>query len=635
MKVYQIKPLAFLFKLRLKNGLKANLVVELGRRIHITRVKRDLEPIRSSYVKLLKDALRNALVLDIEQVDTDRIVVLRLRKGKKEYRLVLELFSGGAMLLLDEEGRIEHVVKKPGIRVKELKKGEKYELKAKRDPAELSAEEFLSMARKTKKDLVRFLVIEVGLASELAEEACAAAGVNKNADPKELSDSELLSVLEAVKNLILSVKSGSLKPTLYVEDGDYVAFSPIPLRVYSGYKSKSYKTFNELLDDYFSTIEARELASPVQAEIEKLKLVLKQQEEHARKLEEASRKYREVANAILANLNPLNQLLRALKQMREELGDWNSVQRAIGELKEKGIAPYTAVESINPNKAELLVKLNGKSVKLDFRISPSSNAQRYFELAKEYAEKAKGALRAKEGVEKRIKELEQKFVEKVEKLPILLKRRAWYERFRHFFSSEGFLVLAGLDASQNEVLVKKYMEKDDIFMHADIHGAPVVIIKCEGRTPGQQTLLEAAVFAASYSKAWREGLAGVDVYWVYADQVSKTPPSGMYLPKGSFMVRGRRNYVKNVPLKLAIGLVKENSFLKLVSGPVSAVENQTDNYVIVVPGTKRREDAVEKIKELLSKNLEDREKKIVQRIDASEFLLLLPLGGIRIVEKRG
>jgi len=62
-----------------------------------------------------------------------------------------------------------------------------------------------------------------------------------------------------------------------------------------------------------------------------------------------------------------------------------------------------------------------------------------------------------------------------------------------------FLVIAGRDAHQNEVIVKRYMKPSDIYVHAGFSGATTVIIK----NPTNQivppaTLNEAAVMAISY-----------------------------------------------------------------------------------------------------------------------------------------
>src|SRR5690606_27678794 len=128
----------------------------------------------------------------------------------------------------------------------------------------------------------------------------------------------------------------------------------------------------------------------------------------------------------------------------------------------------------------------------------------------------------------------------------------WFEKFRWFLSSDGFLVLGGRDAGTNEIVVKRHMEPRDIYLHSDIHGAPSVIIKSQGKEIPETTIQEAAVFAASFSSAWTRGFSSLDVYWVHPEQVSKTPKSGEFVARGAFIIRGSRNYIRGVPLKIAV-----------------------------------------------------------------------------------
>lgn len=59
----------------------------------------------------------------------------------------------------------------------------------------------------------------------------------------------------------------------------------------------------------------------------------------------------------------------------------------------------------------------------------------------------------------------------------------WFEKFIWFITSENYLVIGGRNAQQNEALVKRYMDKTDLFMHSELHGAAVVILKNpSGRT---------------------------------------------------------------------------------------------------------------------------------------------------------
>lgn len=73
-----------------------------------------------------------------------------------------------------------------------------------------------------------------------------------------------------------------------------------------------------------------------------------------------------------------------------------------------------------------------------------------------------------------------------------------------FISSEGLRIRVGRNNSQNDLLTLKSSFKSDIWLHTQkIHGSHV-IISCEGKEPGETTLLEAAKLAAYYSQA-RDG----------------------------------------------------------------------------------------------------------------------------------
>lgn len=49
-------------------------------------------------------------------------------------------------------------------------------------------------------------------------------------------------------------------------------------------------------------------------------------------------------------------------------------------------------------------------------------------------------------------------------------------------------------------------------------------------------------FYISFSVAW-DAKVVTSAWWVHSAQVSKTAPTGEYLTAGSFMVRGKKNYL--------------------------------------------------------------------------------------------
>lgn len=91
-----------------------------------------------------------------------------------------------------------------------------------------------------------------------------------------------------------------------------------------------------------------------------------------------------------------------------------------------------------------------------------------------------------------------------------------------FKSSEGYQILVGKNNRQNDYLTLRLADNDDVWMHTkDIPGSHV-IVKCAGHEPSDQTLFEAAVLAAYYSKARMSAKVPVD----YTKRKNVKKPSG-------------------------------------------------------------------------------------------------------------
>jgi len=211
-----------------------------------------------------------------------------------------------------------------------------------------------------------------------------------------------------------------------------------------------------------------------------------------------------------------------------------------------------------------------------------------------------------------IEEEKRKAEEMVEEEKIVIRKkrkREWYEAFRWMFTSGGFLVIGGRDARTNELIIKKYLEEGDLFFHADVVGAPAVVMK-RGEEAGEGDILEAAIFSASYSRAWRMGLYRVPVFYVRASQVTLSPPSGEYRPRGGAIIKGKREWTE-APLGIYLGF-DERFF-------VSAVER--DNVLFqLLPGRMPRDEAARLI--LKSLNLD--------KSFMDELVPLLPPGDVDV-----
>ncbi len=171
------------------------------------------------------------------------------------------------------------------------------------------------------------------------------------------------------------------------------------------------------------------------------------------------------------------------------------------------------------------------------------------------------------------------------------------------------------------------MENNDIVVHADIHGSPFVIIKGIRQNMSQKTIEEAGQFTVSFSRAWSLGLSSADAYWVYPEQVSKKAPSGTYLKHGSFMVYGQRNYIRNIPLRLAIALFFDEGWAKFYVSPVDPIRILTDVYVEITPGNISREDATKQIMKFFYEVKGSKLKAVPNRKNLiNELIIRLPRG---------
>ena len=264
-------------------------------------------------------------------------------------------------------------------------------------------------------------------------------------------------------------------------------------------------------------------------------------------------------------------------------------------------------------------------IKLFLDKSVNENASFYFEKSKKAKKKIEGTRKAIEELEKKLKALkskEKKSERRIEKSRgegIVAKKskgKKWYYNFRWFYTTNNFLAVGGKDASTNEILIKKYAESEDLIFHTDMQGSPFFILKTSKKTPKKEDIEEVAQATASFSKAWKLKVMYLEVYYVRSEQVSKKTKAGEYIKKGSFMIYGKRNYLRP-KLRLAIGVSED----EIIVAPVKVVEHKCNKFVVIEPGDREKSKiAIEIIKKLaLKPSFKD------------EVMRKLPSGGSSII----
>ncbi len=253
---------------------------------------------------------------------------------------------------------------------------------------------------------------------------------------------------------------------------------------------------------------------------------------------------------------------------------------------------------------------------LDLTKSIDENAAAYFEKAKKIKKKIEGAENALKESLKKFNELEakkDKFVpEKPKQEKLKERKQEWYEKFRWFVSSEGFLVVGGRDATSNEIVIKKHTDSGDLVLHTDMAGSPFFVVKSEGRAVGEPSKREAADATCTFSRAWKNGLQTSSVFYVNPEQVSKKTQAGEYMGKGAFMIYGKTNYIDN-GVNLAVGL---NTNSQIMSGPLDSVKKHCEKFVVLEQGDEKSSKIAKYIQHKIGGGLD-------------EIIRALPSGGFR------
>ncbi|KAK8070986.1 snRNP-like RNA-binding protein [Apiospora hydei] len=380
---------------------------------------------------------------------------------------------------------------------------------------------------------------------------------------------------------------------------DFHPFLPRQFEEDPAYTVVTFENFNKMVDEFFSSIEGQRLESKLSereaAAKQKLEAARADQNQRIEGLKQTQQLNVRKAGAIQANIERVQEAMDAVNGLIAQGMDWvdigkliererrrgnpvaeiialplklseNTITLLLGEAEEDADMDegYDSDDSESDDDAGNEAKENSQRLQIDINlgVSPWVNAREYYEerktaVVKEQKTAAQSEIALKNAEQKIAAEL-KKGLKQEKPLLHVVRRQMWFEKFIWFLSSDGYLVLAGKDASQNEMLYRRYLKKGDIYVHADLHGAPSVIIKNNPQTPDApippSTLSQAGNLAVSASNAW-DSKAGAAAYWVDAEQVSKAAPTGEFLPTGSFMVRGRKNFLPPAQLILGFGLM--------------------------------------------------------------------------------
>lgn len=583
-------------------------------RLFITTYKKPSPSEPPGFCLLLRKHLEGLKIVDIRQHEFDRIVEIITEKNV----LVIELFSAGNVVLCNSERRIIMPLYSQEWRDRDLKQKIEYKHPPARiNPFAVSFEYFREYLSRFDKKIIAVLAAGFGFGPVYAKEICFRSKVDESIPAERLSANLAIHLFNTIKE----IDNFLVQPAIYAN-----CVSPFALENYEAGKAKKHtENFSEALDEFFSEQQIRfaeEFESGMKTgHKEKYERMLREQESSLQKWSGKREEKKSIADMLYSNYALVEGIFDSINKMKSAGLSWSDVKSAIKELPDGNL-----VKSIDEHKAEVTLEIEGKQITLDFRRSVMENAQAYYTKSKLAKKKLAGVQEAIQKTKKKMEE--EPKIEKVEKLAkVEKKEKKWFEKFRWFVSSDGFLVVGGKDATSNEVLVKKYTEKNDLVFHSEVHGSPFAVVKTQGLEVPATTKKETAEFTAAYSKAWQSGLGTMDVYCIKPEQVSKQAKAGEYLPKGSFMIYGEREWFRGTELKVAIGIKAEKEKPpEIISGPVASVSKHTNSFVVVRPGGKEASDLARIIRTRLLIKSPPESRASLEKLPLEEFQRLIPGG---------
>ena len=569
--VYDINSRCFLLKFNKDNGDRKDKEFVLvdsnpqSPRFHITKQEylcnANRRTLPSSFCNKLRKHLTNKRITKITQLGMDRIVDFQFGK-ESIYHIIIELYDSGNLVLTDENYNILTLVRRYNLNKDQedelnIKVGVKYPIENANsiiifdDDLNEKLNQLINNIDPNKKTSLRNIFISgdspiVHFGKDMILHSVSKMGwnLNKKYNNVELQTFDINNFIFELKEVNNQIKNA--KGYIIKDKESKIDFTPILYNQYLETDYIEYSTLNQAIDQYFIVNTDQ----------------MKKDEIKTEKKAKDSNKIERVENSIKEKIVKLD------KDREESL--------KIADYLSNNIYKFDFLNSFDPNNYDNInIKINSinkkdktleyyieeldMNVDLDYTQNIWNNIKNYHTNKKDIKNKInKTEVSGKKALD-RLKSEEKKIVKKEIKLDheLVEVKEFWFQKFKWFISSEGFLVILGKDMHQNEMIVKKHLDKNDIYLHSDVHGSGSCVIKDiitdDNNEPSIKTIIEASSFIICNSKAWKSNSPD-KAFWVYPDQVSKTPQTGEYVSTGSFIIRGKKNYV-TTSLQLGYGIL--------------------------------------------------------------------------------
>nr|CDJ96164.1 Fibronectin-binding A and Protein of unknown function DUF814 domain containing protein [Haemonchus contortus] len=583
--VYDMNHKTYIMKLS-QGAEKAFILLESGIRIHRGFHDYEKAPFPSSFSQKLRKHLNNHRLYKVTQLGMDRIVDLQIDDGDRAVHVIVELYDRGNIVLTDASYCILNILRPRTDKDTDVRLvvRERYPAPPNRTFPELPSIDDMksTLSQCDQKCPLKRAVIFPGLfGAALIEHVLILQHLDPDLPVSEQGDNCAEEVIQALFKAVKITEQILKKPSHgYITyshqkraDGtEVIIFQEYHPYLFAQHKKGKYafhETFSEAVDAFYAAQDSQkkeQSALKMEREaLKKLENVRTDQYRRITELQESREEKMVMADLIIINQDLVDSAINIICNALAQKSTWDEIERMHRQAVSSGDPVASAIVKLDLANSKIIMRLsedseetNPKDVPIDIGMTAYNNSCMLYKGMKAAAEKI---VRTEAAADKAVKNAEEKASETIKQVSVRadtakVRKEMWFEKFIWFISSENYVVVVGRDAQQNELLVKRYLRPGDIYVHADAHGAASVVIrnKSGGGTIPPKTMTEAAQMAICCSSSWSSHVIS-SAWWVYDHQVSKVAPSGEYLSHGSFMIRGKKNFMPASPLVLGFGIL--------------------------------------------------------------------------------
>jgi predicted ribosome quality control (RQC) complex YloA/Tae2 family protein len=531
-KIYQPDKNEIIISIR-NNGVNYKLLMTAtssSPRLHITGLSRKNPQEPPMFCMLLRKHLTSAHVLDVKQINFDRILEITF-ECKDELdttvnkSLIIEIMgkhsniifmNTDTKIVIDSIKRVAENISS----VRQIYPGIKYVIPPEQDklnPLEVTEEIFLHTIEKSNDGLVIynfFYKSFMGLSPFISKEICFLTGLNESTYIGELNDECKIKLWTAFNHIMGKIKANDFCFNIYLdENSEQTGFYCLDVQYLKTSIKNQYDNPGNLLDEYYYEQDNKnkinqKVASLIKSMNTKIERDRKKVEKQRNELLNAEDrdKYKIYGDLILANLYkiPENHKL-------------------------------TVINYYDPEQKEI-------TIPLDPRLNLSQNSQKFFkkynklkkaveELQKlieislneiQYLENILYSIEACETTDD-LDEIYNELISEgiMKKKSKVKKEKEFKPEFMTFISSGNHEILVGKNNLQNDMLTFKVGKKDDYWFHAKSIPGSHVIIRTNGDELTDDEYVEAARIAAYYSKG--KNSSSVEIDYTKKSNLKKPP----------------------------------------------------------------------------------------------------------------